>query len=700
MADLLLEIGSEELPAGVIDGAARDLSLAVQKALDEARLTHGAATGLGTPRRLAVIVKDVADAQPNLDKEVLGPPVKAAFDAAGKPTQAALGFARVNGLEVDKLERVRTPKGEYLGAHVHEVGKPASELLPALLRGAVAGLKFPKSMRWGALDETYARPILWILALHGERALDFTYAGVRSGHHSRGHRFMAPEQFQVKSAATYVAALRERKVEPDRAVRKQLVEAALQQAIAPLGAVSIAAQKGLLDQVVNLVEWPLGVLGSFEAKYLALPKEVLLSELTVHQRYFAVLDGKTEQPSPHFVAVAGTVVRKPEVAAHGFERVLRARLSDAQFFWDEDRKQTLEARVPSLGTIVFQQKLGTVLEKSERVAKLADFLAQELRLSAPERQAIQQAARLAKADLVSGMVGEFPELQGIMGGYYARAEGLASPVAAAIRDQYLPKFVGDALPGGVEGCVLGLSERLDTLAGMFGIGKPPTGSADPFALRRACLAIIALACQKHLRFSLEGCLNHALTLLAGKLTEPPEATLVKLLEFFRARLKAAWGEELGPDVVEAVLVSGFDDLWAARKRLEGLGAVVRRGDFQNLATAFKRAVSLLEKVPADRLAGDLDPEKLIEEPERQLWKAQLDVRRRVDARLAKSDYGGALEDMATLKPAIDLFFDKVLVMAEDSAVRDNRLRLLFALRSLFGEVCDLSQLQGPEKGDT
>ena len=721
MPDLLLELGSEELPAGFIDDGASQLRERVLKALDEARLGHGTAVAYGTPRRLAVLVSGVVDGQATLDKQVLGPPSKAAFDAAGKPTQAALGFARVNGLEVDKLERVSTPKGEYLAAQVREIGKPTGELLPSLLRDAIAGLSFPKTMRWGNFEETYPRPLLWILALHGEHAVQLSYAGIHSGRDTRGHRFLQPDPFPLRQPADYAAALRERGVEVEGAARLNAIVQQLRAVAAQVGCTpSAESERALLPQVKNLVEWPTAVLGHFEAAYLDLPREVLLSEMTVHQRYFALDAGGSAagKLSHHFIAVAGTAVRDPAVAAHGFERVLRARLSDARFFYDEDRKQTLAARVASLGTVVFQQKLGTVLEKAERVAQLAAFLADELKLPTDCRSFIARAARLAKADLVSGMVGEFPELQGIMGGYYAEADQEPKAVAVAIRDQYLPRFAGDGLPGSVEAAVIGLADRIDTLAGLFGIGKPPTGSADPFALRRACLAVILVTCHQDLRFSLTRVLERALQLLDPKLSvvEPPKAAadgkpkaepkappapaaiLQKLRDFFRARLKALWSEEFAPDVVEAILAPGFDDLWAARKRLESLGAFFAKdgsgGDCLGLAQAFKRAASILERVPADRLKGEVDPELLSEEPERALWKSQLDVRRRVDARLAGADYQGALEEMTKLKPAIDLFFDKVMVMAEDIPTRENRFRLLAAVRTLFGQVADLSQLQG------
>ena len=700
MSDLLLELGSEELPARVVASGARQLRERVVKALEEARLAHGEAREYGTPRRLAVIVSGVSDRQPDLDKEVMGPPVKAAFDPAGKPTQAALGFARVQGLEVDRLARVATPKGEYLSARVLEVGKPAESLLPPLLKDVIAGLNFPKSMRWGSHSETYARPLIWILALFGEKAVELEYAGVRSGHTSRGHRFLHPDPFPLRAPGEYVAELHKRNVEVDQGARKARIDHLLREVAASQSTeINPKSREALLDEVTNLVEWPSAVGGSFDPKFLQLPREVLLSEMTVHQRYFAL--GPDAQLLPRFVAIAGTPVRHPTVAAHGFERVLRARLSDAQFFWDEDRKQPLASRVDALGAVLFQQKLGTVLEKVERVTQLADFLAAELGLESVPRERLARAARLSKADLVTGMVGEFPELQGIMGGYYAEKDGEPAAVQLAIRDQYLPRFAGDALPASIEAVLLGIADRVDTLVGIFGIGKAPTGSADPFALRRACLAVITLTQRwpGALRFGLGRVLEKSLALLAPKLQlgDASTATLDKLREFFRARLKATLAEEFSPELAEAILGAGFDDLWQVRKRAEALAQVMDREDFKLLAVAFKRTASILEKVPADELNGAVEPVRFVDPPEHELWRNYLALK--ADPRFANDDYQGALEAMGSLKPSIDRFFDKVLVMTDDRPLRENRVRLLDAVRKLFGRVADLSQLSGQVAGE-
>ncbi|MHB8416942.1 MAG: glycine--tRNA ligase subunit beta [Myxococcales bacterium] len=704
MSDLLLELGSEELPARFVGPAAAQLRDGLLALLAEARLSHGQVELFGTPRRLAVLVRGVAERQTDLEQEVMGPPVKAAFDAEGKPRPAAEGFARSQGVKLEALRRVQTAKGEYLAAQVKSVGQPAAEVLPGICLAAIQKVSFPKAMRWGDQSVTWARPLQWICALHGASRLPVSYGDVESGAQTRGHRFLAPEPLELGSPAMYASLLLEAKVIADVAARRQRVLEVAEAAAKQSGGV-LLRDDALLDEVTNLVEWPTAVLGSFDPKHLTLPREVLISEMKGHQRYFAVVADGGAVLKNAFVAVSATPVKDPAVSQHGYERVLRARLADARFFFDEDHKIPLADRVASLGTVVFQQKLGTSLEKVERFSALAAWLCEQLDVPAAEAQTVQRAARLCKADLVTGMVGEFPELQGVMGRVYALASGEPPAVAQAIEEHYLPRFSGDRLPEGRPGAIVGLADRLDTIGGLFGIGKPPTGAADPFGLRRACLSVIHLAIAQRLRFSLGGAIDRALLLLGPKLGVTVGEARAQLLAFFGARLEALWVEEFPVDLVKAVLAAGFDDLWAARRRLEALASIRGSADFLPLAAAFKRAVNILEK-SADKemaaLAGGakalssldrVDGEKLGEEPERGLYKAALAARQKVEQALAKDDYGAALREVTALKPAIDLFFDKVLVMAEDRAVRQNRLLLLAALRELFGTVADLSQIQ-------
>ncbi len=715
MSDILLELGSEELPARFVNPAAQALRDILVASLAEARLSHGEPQSFGTPRRLAVIIPDVADRQPDLEREVMGPPAKAAFDADGKPRPAAEGFAKSQGVELSALTRVTTPKGDYVAARVHEAGRPAADVLPALLEGAIGKLSFPKAMRWGDQDVTYARPLQWICALHGGSKLHVRYGDVESGALTRGHRFLAPTPFKLGAPGVYAERLLEAKVIAGFADRRKRVLELAEVAAKRAGG-ALLLDEALLDEVANLVEWPTAVLGGFDPKHLTLPREVLLSEMKGHQRYFAVVNAPGHgngELLPSFVAVSATPVKDPEVARHGYERVLRARLADARFFFDEDRKVKLADRAAALGTVVFQQKLGTIHEKVARFTDLTGWLCEQLHVAPAHVAHALQAARLCKADLTTGMVGEFPELQGVMGREYARASGEPQEVALAIEEHYLPRFSGDRLPSGDVGAIVGIADRLDTLCGLFGIGKPPSGAADPFGLRRACLGVVNVVLARGDRFSLGEAVDRSLQLLAHKLTLPAAEARAQILDFFRGRLKALWSEQHAPDLVEAILAAGFDDLWAARKRLEALAAIRDLPDFLPLAAAFKRAVNILEKsgekneevakalaAQTHSLAGQkngpldrVEESKLAEPAELALYRAALAARQKTDQALEKNDYGKVLEAVTALKPAIDLFFDKVLVMADDRAVRDNRLRLLLGIRELFGSVADLSQIQ-------
>ncbi|MHB1843765.1 MAG: glycine--tRNA ligase subunit beta [Deltaproteobacteria bacterium] len=710
MSDLLLELGSEELPARFVNPAAAELQARLMALLAEARLAHGEVTSFGTPRRLAVLVRGLAERQPDVERDVIGPPVKAAFDPDGKPRPAAEGFARTHGLSLSQLSRQQTPKGEYLAARVKETGKPTGELLPGLCLTALSKLSFPKAMRWGSEDVTWARPLQWICALHGAAPLALRYGDVESGGTTRGHRFLAPSPFALGAPAAYADRLRETKVLAAFDERRARIQSLAEEAARAVGG-RLVPDPELLDQVANLVEWPTALAGHFDPGHLTLPREVLISELKGHQRYFAVEgDGSATSGKllPCFVAVSATPVKDPDVSRHGYERVLRARLADARFFFDADKKATLESRVAALGAIVFQQKLGTSLEKVERFTALTEWLAERLRLTEPLAAVAVRAARLCKADLTTGMVGEFPELQGVMGREYALASGESPAVAQAIEEHYLPRFSGDRLPEEHAGALVGLADRLDTLAGLFGVGKVPTGAADPFALRRACLGVIHVTLARGYRYSLSAALDRALELLGPKLTVPAAEAKAQLAEFFRARLRALWLETHPPDLVEAILAPGFDDVWATRGRLSALAAVRSAPEFLPLASAYKRAVNILEKAaekemaelaggkPGQNGAGYLDQvdgEKLVEDAERALYKAALVARQRSEQALEKDDFTAALAAATALKPAIDLFFDKVLVMAEDRDVRRNRLRLLGAVRELFATVADLSQIQ-------
>ncbi|MCP3144955.1 glycine--tRNA ligase subunit beta [Pyxidicoccus xibeiensis] len=693
--DLLLEVGAEEIPASFIGPALEDLQRVLTERMAEARLKHGEVRVFGTPRRLAVWVKGVADAGEDVVKEVLGPSAKAAFDAQGKPTKAAEKFAEGLKLSVDQLGRATTAKGEYLSARVEEKGRPAADILQDALHTAVRGINFRKSMRWGDVDVAFARPVQWVVALLGGDVLPVVFGDVKSGRTTYGHRFLAPGAIELKAPADYEAALEKAHVVADVAKRRALLVERLGAAAKKSGG-QLLEDASLVDQVTNLVELPSPVVGSFEPRHLDLPPEVLVQEMKSHQRYFSLVDAGGKL-LPKFIAVSNTPVRDEQLSLRGYQRVLASRLADGRFFFDEDRKTPLADRVEKLGRVVWQGQLGTYLEKVERFRALAVWLAGQTG-RAGEGATIERAATLAKADLVTGMVGEFPELQGVMGREYARASGEPDAVALAIYEHYLPRGAEDALPTQDGGAFIGIADRLDSLCGIFAIGKAPSGAADPFALRRACIAIIRLVLGRGYRFSLSAAVDEALRLLAPKIANAKRkagepAPREQVLEFFRGRLKALWGEQHRTDVVEAVLAAGFDDLVAAQKRLEALSLLVGRADFQPLAAAFKRVVNIVEKQGKDVKGGETNPQKLVDEPERHLHTAFTQARNTVAGLVKTDDFTGALREITGLKPAVDTFFDKVMVMAEDKDLRENRIRLLTEIGALFNQVADFSKIQ-------
>jgi glycyl-tRNA synthetase beta chain len=689
MADLLLEIGAEELPAGFVPAALAQLAGDLTKALAEARLPHGEVKAVGTPRRLAVWARQLAPRQPDARSEALGPSVAQAFDAEGKPTAAALGFARSQGVEVAALERLETPKGLRLAVTRIEKGRTAVQVLPALLEKLVTGLKFRKAMRSRSDEVTFARPVRWLTALYGGKLVKVRFGEVTSGRVSYGHRFMAPRAIALEGTPEdYLSRLEKAFVVADPARRKAAIEKGLAAAARKAGG-TVRPDPALLEQVTNLVEHPTAIAGEFEASNLALPPEVVVSEMRNHQRYFAVVDGKGRLTN-RFVAVSGTPVKDPRVVRHGYERVLRARLADARFFFEEDRKRTLESRVADLGRRTFQARLGTELQRVERIGAVAAALARAVGHAAPEDLA--QVARLCKADLGTGMVGEFPELQGIMGGHYARLEGLKPEVADGLEDHYKPLGASEEMPRGDLGALVGLADRLHSLVGIIGVGEKATGAADPFGLRRAAIGILRLLLDRGYHLSLRAAVEATLDALAGvKLAGDRKAVADQVVEFVRGRLRAQWSEELDADLVEAVLAAGFDDVVDARQRLQALAVAKRRDDFVPLAVAFKRVANIQEKAAAG--AATVDPALLAEPAERALLAEVERVEGEAAEARPRRDYPAILRAVATLKPAVDAFFDDVMVLAEDPRVRGNRLGLMRRVAALFTDLADFRKIQ-------
>jgi glycyl-tRNA synthetase beta chain len=627
-----------------------------------------------------------------------------AFDSQGKPTQAAEKFASGLGVTVEKLRRIQTARGEYASVSVEAKGRPAVRVVPEILTAAVHRIGFKKSMRWADVEQSFARPVHWILALLGEEVLPVVFADVRSGRTTYGHRFLAPGPIQLRRPADYEAVLEQAHVIADVARRRQVLRDRLSTAAQKSGA-ALLDDPALLDEVTNLVEEPHPVVGSFDPRYLDLPAEVLVEEMKTHQRYLSLVDASGKL-WPSFIAVSNTPVRNQRASLLGYQRVLGARLADARFFFDEDRKLPLSGRLDKLKRVVWQGSLGSYADKVDRIRSLALELSAMAGMGGASdlRQIIERAASLSKADLVTGMVGEFPQLQGVMGREYALASGESPEVARAIYEHYLPRWAGDALPAEDAGALIGMADRLDTLSGIFAIGKTPTGGADPFGLRRACLAVISIVLGRGYRLVLSSAVAHALKLLEPKIADrkrkPAEVgPQEQVLDFFRGRLKALWSETHRADVVESVLSAGFDDMVAAQKRLDALSSIVGRPDFAPLATAFKRVTNIVQK-QAKEVTGEVDPRRLVEAPERSLYQAFSSARSEVQRRVAKDDFVGALGAITALKPAIDAFFDKVMVMAEDRVVRINRICLLREVGSLFNEVADFSriQLEGAAEG--
>ncbi|HEB51269.1 MAG TPA: glycine--tRNA ligase subunit beta [Desulfobulbus sp.] len=688
MSELLFEIGTEEIPAGYIGPALQFLATASAARFGELELRCGRVTTVGTPRRLTLAVEDLQDRQPDRRLEHIGPPKKAGFDAGGKPTKAAIGFARSRGVDVSDLQVVTTDKGEYLMAVEEVRGRETSDLLPGILTGLIREIPFPKSMRWADSTLAFARPIQWLLVLYGGEVVELEVEDVKSDASTRGHRFMAPASFPVTGFADYTARLGERSVIVDPRQRRQMVirevEEAVRRRAGQSGARPVLDQ-GLLDTVTNLVELPSGVCGTFDEKFLELPDEALITSMREHQKYFSVVDGEGRL-MPLFVAVNNTRIDDMELAASGHERVLRARLEDGLFFFREDRKRPLADRLDDLEGIVFQARLGTMAAKSRRIAELAAELADWLD---PEiKDLVVRAALLAKADLLTEMVGEFPSLQGIMGREYALLDGEPEPVALAIYEHYLPVRAGDVLPQTLAGAIVGLADRMDTLVGCFAIGEKPTGTKDSFGLRRQAIGLISIIRGLNISLSLRDLIRAAATGYQG-VVEVGEELGEELLDFIRLRFaNELISSGVAQDVVEAAISVDFDDITDCMARIRALEEIRSQETFSVLAGSFKR----IRNIVKDNAETEVDPGLLREDAEKALHETMEQVRRQAEPLLRARDYGHALEIMLQMKEPVDRFFDQVMVMDDDPEVRRNRLNLLTALGRLVLRVGDISRM--------
>lgn len=683
--ELFLEIGSEEIPAGMLPIAMRDLERLMRKELDSALIDFGTVTTYATPRRLVMSVSDVAEQQQRQELNLSGPSVKVAFDDQGKPTKAALGFARSNGVDVAELTQQQTEKGTYLFLHKVIEGQPVVNLLPDLFLKVVSSLAFKKSMRWQDQDIRFARPIHWLVALYAGKVVPFEYSGLTSGNQSQGHRFMAPQQFVVTGLADYVTQARAHFVIVDPEERKQIIAREIENVARAEGG-SLNVDPDLLNEVAFLVEDPTPLCGSFDEKFLALPDELLITSMKEHQRYFTLADAKGSL-LPKFITISNTRPVDPSVVVKGNERVLRARLSDAMFFWQEDQKKPLESRLETLKNVVYQAQLGTSYAKVQRFTTIAETLAQQLD---PAVLALtRRAATLCKCDLETGMVYEFPELQGVMGREYALIEGEEPRVATAIFEHYLPVQAGGALPSDNVGAFVSLADKIDTLCGCFAVGLIPTGTADPYALRRCTIGILNIILERGYRVSVPGLVAQAVTQLADKLNRSAQQVNAEVVEFIRLRfVNMLTGKKYPADVVEAVLSAGFDDVIDAYQRVEALTAMQQQLDFESLAATFKRVGNIIK----GGVDGVVVPATFVEDCERELFAELQRVQQDVIRLMASGDYPAVLRSIAELCPAVDAFFAGVMVMATDEAVKTNRLVLLTQVAGLFTGLADFSRI--------
>ena len=695
MASLLFEIGIEEMPARFFPGITEELRQSAAKALDEAWLDSDQISTYGTPRRIVLHVAGLAETQRSEEETVTGPPKRVAYDESGEPTKAALGFAKTQGVELDDTFILESGKGEYLAVKRMAGGRSAAELLPGILADLVSGLSFPKRMRWGGRQFAFGRPVRWILALLDDVIVPLEIAGIESGRVTRGHRDMGYGPFEVASAEDYFSIIREKgKVVIDPEERTRLIRKQAESLAEEAGG-TVAWNQALLGEVRGLVEYPRVILGRYDESFLEVPREVLLTTMESHQKSFGVQreDGEL---LPFFLSTLNIEPRDLELVVRGWERVLRARLEDARFFWKSDLSVGLNSWVEELDNVIFIGPLGTMGDKSRRLESLCRDLASAL---APElEEDMGRAGRLAKADLVSEMVGEFDELQGVMGGIYARRLGESPTIAEALSEQYLPAGPDSPTPASRAGAILSMADKADTICGCFGLNMIPTGAHDPNALRRQALGICRIAVEHELRFDLEDFLERAQKAygdLGWKLD--PADSKVRMLEFFSGRLKAHYtAKGYATLVVEAALGAGFADLWALDRRIAALQKFSKQPDFEQAVLTFKRAANIIVKQGHEAgrpLTGEYDHNLLEEQQEKALAEKLEATAGEWDTRWKADDFEALLGVLRELRPFVDDFFDHVMVMCEDEDKRLNRLNLLAAIVRRLGRLADFNALQ-------
>lgn len=683
---LAFEIGTEEIPAFDLAGAVKQLSTMVPSLLDDAAIPHGAVKIFSSPRRLIVIAEEIPEATEEKNEVFKGPSVKIAFDAEGNPTKAAQGFARGKGVDPSSL----VVEDGYVYARTHTPSVNVASLLSSVLNKIIHGLSWPRSQRWGVQSEYFTRPVRWIVALFGNEVIDFTFAGLVAGRTTYGHRFLAPGPFEVADADSLVDVVRSASVIPSEAEREQVIREGVAKAEAETGFTAVLHPKTLVE-VINLAEYPTVLVGTFDEEFLKVPEEIVVDAMLVHQRYFPLYD-KDGKLTNRFIVVSNGDPACAETIVDGNERVVRARLYDAKFFYDEDLKQPLESYVDHLGEVVFQEKLGTMLDKTNRIQRLADHLAEDAGLAGQDLSDVERAARLCKADLVTSAVVEFTSVQGVMGSYYAAASGETAQVAQAIEQHYRPRFAGDEAPDTVVGKIVAIADKLDTVCGLFAVGQGPTGSSDPFALRRSAIGIVAMLSGKDaVEVSLVAAIDAALASYAQQGIEfDTDAVRRDVIEFFITRTKVMMRDAGNSiDAIDAVLSAGIQEPVELINRVSALEAARSEQPevFEDLATAYARANNL-----CDSKLGTEVNEGLLSEVEQALVRAVCQAESNVASALENNNYAAALSELAALRKPIDLFFENTMVMDEDQALRENRLRLLNSFVAVFANVADFALL--------
>lgn len=685
--DLLIEIGTEELPPKALAKLSDAFADGVIAGLNDASVKFASSTSYATPRRLAVLLKDVAASQPDLDVEKRGPAIKAAFGEDGSPSKAAQGFAHGCGVSVDELETMKTDKGEWLVFRSQEKGKSTTELVPNIVEQALAKLPIPKRMRWGDSDVEFVRPVHWVVLLFGDDIIDAEILGIQSGRDSRGHRFHHPEIITLQSPDDYVHRLDSPGyVIVDREARCEAIRQQAEQVAEKLGGRALI-DEDLLQEVTALVEWPIAVAGDFDEHFLEVPAESLISSMQDHQKYFPVVDGEGKLMA-HFITISNIDSKDINKVKEGNERVIRPRLSDAKFFWEQDCKQPLEKHIAALDKVVFQNKLGSLGDKSRRVAIIAKKIADIL---GADKDNAHRAALLSKCDLMSEMVGEFADLQGIMGKYYAEKDGEAEDVAIALDEQYMPRFAGDELPTTMTGQILSVADKLDTLVGIFAIGQKPTGEKDPFALRRSALGVLRILIERDLLLDLKEVLQVAAEAL--KDVVDANKAVDEVFDFMLERLRVYYtSQDVAVDVYDAVVTLKPTRPVDFDRRVVAVNSFRSMDEAESLAAANKRIRNILKKIEG-KLPEAIDQNLFQEDAENKLFSLIEQLTDEVNPLFEAGDYKSALQKLASLRDSVDGFFDTVMVMADDEALKNNRIALLNKLSDLFLQAADLSKLQ-------